>query len=151
VRTPNGPGRALRRSRLRRSPVALLGCLAVLLALAGCGSSAKVTDAIPRSSPEITPPESHGAESAALKKTRVSVISTSTTSSSSESTNGEASATSSATAGGEGAAGGSESTSAGEGGTPTGGGAAAPGSAAKSQKEGSSAGAGAASGGAKAP
>ena len=149
MRTPDGSDHTLRRGK-----VAASGAVAIVLMLAGCGSSAKVSDAIPRSSPEITPPESHGAESAALKKTRVTVISTSTSISAGETSSGEpgSSGAAAGTSGGESSGGTSASTSGGEsaeGGAQ--GGAAAPGGSTKAQGEGSGKGTGSASGGASAP
>ena len=75
------PGRAAHVSggwpRLRR---ALAGCAAVMSAtvLAACGGSS-VSDAVPKSTPEITPPTNTAAEKAAVQTTSTSATSTTKT------------------------------------------------------------------------
>ncbi len=63
--------------RVRR---ALAGCAAVLSAsvLAACGGSS-VSDAVPKSTPEITPPTNTAAEKAAVQTTSTSTTSTTKT------------------------------------------------------------------------
>ena len=120
-------------------------------ALAGCGGSAKVSDVVPKSTPELTPPEGHTAENSAAKKTHVTTLGSAAgttgesgshseateNTSSSESSSGESSSESSGGGSASGAGGGttageksSESSSgkggSGEASSGTGGGASAP-------------------------
>jgi hypothetical protein len=67
-----------------RRPAVAAATVAVALGLGACGSSTKVTDVLPGNTPEITPPESHAAENAGARKTRVTVLSTELSTESSE-------------------------------------------------------------------
>jgi hypothetical protein len=67
----------------RSAAISAIGVLALAcgLALGGCGGSAKVSDVVPKSPPEITPPEGHTAENASAKKTHVTAVGSATTTS----------------------------------------------------------------------
>jgi eukaryotic-like serine/threonine-protein kinase len=82
-------GRAPAARRPRRplgTRAALGGCLLLLGtgALAGCGSGSSASDAVPKSTPEITPPTDTSAERAAVQTTSTTTTSTGSTGSTSE-------------------------------------------------------------------
>jgi len=69
-------------ARPGRAAASALGVLALALGvgLGGCGGSAKVSDVVPKSTPELTPPEGHTDEYAGAKKTHVTTVASSSAS-----------------------------------------------------------------------
>ena len=89
------PGWRCRRSSIHRAALATSVALVLGASIGGCGGASGTSDAIPKSSPDITPPTDTSAEKAAAQTTSTSTTSTTSkgtsgAGSSSESSSGEA-------------------------------------------------------------
>lgn len=85
---PHEDGLNVTAPRMRRALATLAGLLCTVL-IAACGGSS-VSDAVPKSTPDITPPTDTSAEKAALQTTSTSTTATKPKTSTSESSGSEA-------------------------------------------------------------